>query len=190
MTENIILINEHSVKLIPYGYCGCGCGRKTLRRQRTNNKLNQLKGEYNKYLRSHRNHNGSNNSRWKGGRKITPQNYVMIYFPGHPRASKSYVYEHILVVEKIIGKYLPKKAEVHHIDNNRTNNTPSNLILCQNKSYHNLLHLRERALKECGNPSWRMCRKCKEWDALENLHCHVVSTGKHQLIYYHRKCLK
>ena len=41
-----------------------------------------------------------------------------------------YVRDHVAVVERIIGKKLPKGAIVHHWDGDRLNNTPSNLVVC------------------------------------------------------------
>lgn len=66
---------------------------------------------------------------WKNGRIINGYGYVMINvdFP-HPRAyAGMYVPEHILVAEKILGRLLEKNEVVHHIDQNRQNNSPSNL---------------------------------------------------------------
>jgi len=51
--------------------------------------------------------------------------YVMIYIPSHPRAKNNggYVFEHILVMEKKLGRYLEEGENVHHLygvkDDNR-----------------------------------------------------------------------
>lgn len=70
--------------------------------------------------------------------------YVVIYLPDHPAAMSSknwdgYVYEHIVVAEKKIGRRLRSNEEVHHLDLDRTNNNPSNLIVLE-KSQHVTLH--------------------------------------------------
>jgi len=67
--------------------------------------------------------------------------YVLISVHG-----KQY-YEHILVAEKALGKPLPPGAEVHHLDENRRNNKPNNLVICPSRAYHKLLHMRMRQLK-------------------------------------------
>lgn len=44
--------------------------------------------------------------------------------------------EHVMVMEKRIGRPLTRGEIVHHIDGNRSNNADSNLHLCQNHSEH------------------------------------------------------
>lgn len=77
----------------------------------------------------------------------------------HPRASSSgCVYEHVLIAEDALGRYLPEGAEVHHVDGNPKNNARTNLVICQDKAYHKLLHVRSRVLRAGGNPdSDRIC---------------------------------
>lgn len=88
---------------------------------------------------------------------------------------------HVLLAEKALGKKLPKGVVVHHIDSNGLNNDPSNLVICPDEAYHQLLHLRMRALAECGNADWRKCPYCKEWDAVE----YLMKTKK---AYTHQHC--
>lgn len=77
--------------------------------------------------------------------------------------------EHILLAEKVLGKPLPKGAVVHHADGNSFNNTLTNLVICPDRAYHNLLHARMRALAVCGHADWRKCSYCKEYDNPENM---------------------
>ena len=44
------------------------------------------------------------------------------------------------------GKKLPKGSHVHHMDRNRANNDPSNLVICQDAETHNAIHARGREL--------------------------------------------
>ena len=72
---------------------------------------------------------GSLNSNWKGGR-INKDGYIMVYAPEHLNANKrGYVYEHRLVMSGLINRPLYPDEVVHHIDGNRSNNDPSNLML-------------------------------------------------------------
>jgi hypothetical protein len=71
--------------------------------------------------------------------------YVVIYMPSHPKAMKSknwngYVYEHIVVAEKDIGRSIRDDEEVHHLDFNRLNNSPENLLVLTSSSHKKLHH--------------------------------------------------
>lgn len=89
--------------------------------------------------------------------------YVMIHQPQHPRARKlrGYIAEHVLVVERALGKCLPDGAQVHHINGVRDDNRPENLVACNDLKYHMLLHSRAKALAACGHADWIKCFVCK-----------------------------
>lgn len=71
---------------------------------------------------------------------------------------------HQKVVEDILGKKLPKGAQIHHIDGDKHNNEPSNLIVCPDQKYHHLLHIRQRTLDAGYNPNLdKFCPDCKEY---------------------------
>lgn len=75
----------------------------------------------------------------------------------------------VLVAERALGRRLPKGSEVHHVDENKSNDANHNLVICENASYHRLLHRRQRALKACGHASWRKCWACKHYDDPQNM---------------------
>lgn len=91
------------------------------------------------------------------------------------------IYEHRIIIERALGHSMPAGAIPHHVDENPSNNENSNLVLCQDESYHLLLHRRMRALKACGNKNWRKCVFCHKHDSPENLLVSSQGRSFHQL---------
>lgn len=84
---------------------------------------------------------GGNNHRWRGGVYERSDGYIMIYCPMHPLKDKdNYVFEHRLVIEREINRYLGPEERIHHIDKNRSNNDLVNLVLFSNGGTHHRLH--------------------------------------------------
>lgn len=117
------------------------------------------------------------------GTTITGTGYVRVRLPHHSRANmRGYVLAHVLIAEKALGKPLPPAAVVHHHNGDKADNdTPGNLVICQDNGYHMLLERRGRALKACGHASWRKCKYCKRYDAPDKL----IIKG-HQI--FHQNC--
>lgn len=67
--------------------------------------------------------------------RINYEGYVMVECRAHPNAIQGRVREHRLVVEKVIGRYLDKSEIVHHIDGNRQNNDPVNLMITDHQNH-------------------------------------------------------
>ena len=68
-------------------------------------------------------------------------NYKDITVQYHPKKRPNgCVYEHVLVMEKILGRYLLDGEVVHHNDENKSNNKPSNLIVFQTQADHARYH--------------------------------------------------
>lgn len=71
-------------------------------------------------------------ARWKGGRFHAGGGYVKCYAPHHPSVrdkGKRYVFEHRLVMEGLIGRFLLPHESVHHKNGVRDDNRPENLEL-------------------------------------------------------------
>jgi len=98
-------------------------------------------------------------------RRVCPKGYAQRRIPDHPEAdSPGYVYEHRLFAEAALGKPIPAGAVVHHVNGDGADSRPGNLVLCNDNSYHRLLHLRARAFEATGNPAARQCIFCHEWE--------------------------
>lgn len=72
--------------------------------------------------------------------------------------------EHIVIVERALGHALPDGAEVHHVDENKAHNAGANLVVCPDRTYHRLLHIRAAAFDACGNANYRRCAYCRNYD--------------------------
>ena len=72
---------------------------------------------------------------------IIKKGYKKILDYNHPRADKKgYVFEHIVVMEKHLGRLIEKQEEVHHIDKDRGNNNINNLMLFPDHYSHMQYH--------------------------------------------------
>lgn len=73
---------------------------------------------------------------WKGGKTLSGNGYILVYAPGHPRAYRSRVYEHIIVIEKFLGRFLRTGEVVHHLNGVKADNRLENLIILENDKKH------------------------------------------------------
>lgn len=136
--------------------CECGCGRPTKLAKRS--ERGHLKGQANRFLQGHR---------------------IYIAKPAiraYRRKSRDGLARplHVLIAEHALGKPMPRQAIVHHIDENKLNNSPSNLAICQDRAYHLLIHKRMRILAAGGNPNTEKiccrCHKPKRLDCFAKAH--------------------
>lgn len=84
-------------------------------------------------------------------------------------------WEHIRVAEQTIGRKLGKYEKVHHINGNKTDNNPTNLMVLRTEKDHRLVHSKipcELFKTKDGSyiavPIQRECKNCKRLFIPEN----------------------
>jgi len=105
---------------------------------------------------------GSANSSWITGRAVDLDGYVLVSAPpGHPYPRKNgRVYEHRLVAEAKLKRYLLPLETVDHIDGLHLHNAPSNLRVFPSNADH------LRATITGLTPKWSV----KGWEAMNTAH--------------------
>lgn len=88
---------------------------------------------------------GKDHWHWKGGRQVTKNGYIEVWMdPSDPFYKMSgkdgYVYEHRLVMARILNRCLNPWEDVHHVNHNRHDNGPENLQVVS-KSEHTRRHM-------------------------------------------------
>lgn len=127
----------------PSGLCFCGCGQITPIAKKTQRSQHAIKGQHQRYAFGH-----------------SPRNAQM---QGYRSAWRDAPYHalHRVRAEKALGHRLPKGAEVHHPDEDPWN-WNARLVICQDRAYHFLLHVRARIVRAGGNPNTDyVCFRCR-----------------------------
>lgn len=75
---------------------------------------------------------GSLSPRWRGGRKVRKDGYVLVA----PPSGGEYVLEHRVVMERVLGRPLQPEEVVHHKNGNPSDNSPENLQLFASQADH------------------------------------------------------
>jgi hypothetical protein len=127
--------NKDTSKVI----CSCGCGGQL-------DKYNKW-GYKRKFIHGH-NMRGKQSGNYRGGR-TNLYDYILVLVKNHPYCDmRGYVFEHRLVMEKHLGRYLKEDEYIHHIDHNPKNNNINNLLLMSSHAEHRRLHIEENRRKK------------------------------------------
>ena len=86
--------------------------------------------------------NGKKPTNWNGGRReCRADGYIQILKPDHPYATKEgYVFEHRLVMEEALKRFLTADEVVHHINGNKKDNSIENLMIFSSLRDHTTYH--------------------------------------------------
>ena len=85
----------------------------------------------------------------EGKKHISSHGYVKVYVGRkHSMADGSgYAYEHRIIAEQILGRALMPNEKVHHIDGNRQNNSPENILVVDGNREHYVFHRKNQNLR-------------------------------------------
>jgi hypothetical protein len=79
--------------------------------------------------------------------RITRNGYIAILSPYHPfKRCDGYVFEHRLVMEKMIKRFLKPEECCHHINGIKTDNRIENLMLFKNLAAHRKFHKQHKQI--------------------------------------------
>lgn len=142
------------------GYCRCGCGTQIpILSRHTGKTLARFVFGHHRRGRHFPNEDyssrsGKNNVRWNGGKSRHTAGYIRILSPDHPNHDhQGYVFEHRLVMEQHLGRYLTVDEVVHHINGNKHDNRIENLQLMtkkEHRSHHGKKDTSDRKCCDCG----------------------------------------
>lgn len=78
--------------------------------------------------------------KWDGRKTKRYDGYVLVWVPEHPKNFRGWYYEHRLVMERNIDRFLENWETVHHINEIKDDNRPCNLFVCT-EDQHRKAHL-------------------------------------------------
>lgn len=136
----IVYVPKYRLKT--FSYCSRKCSAQLAYKNRIYKPLSkEIKDKISNNLTGR--FRGEDSPHWKGGRILYADGYIYIYSSNHPyKDSHGYVFEHRLIVEKEIKRYLLPSEHIHHINGNKQDNRIENLKILTN-SEHLKLHWQE-----------------------------------------------
>lgn len=126
-----------------YKFCKCGCEQMIKAFGKNNRPVHYVfghspqmkKGETNggSYKRGHLGLRGAEAPNWRGGVGLMRNGYLQVWVQGKRK------YLHRLILEQELGRELKVTEQVHHIDHDKLNNSPDNLVVlspAEHARYH------------------------------------------------------
>ncbi len=115
---------------------------------------------------------------WNIRKVVSKGDYNYAVVPEHPRAARyGYVLEHRVIMENFLGRLLERHEVVHHKDENKKNNSISNLEV-MHSSDHSRLHVKPAI------PNSSICKNCQKpftrRKGLTSVFCSRSCNGKYQ----------
>lgn len=117
-------------RVMASGVCECGCGLKTTIPRVTDRSRGWVRGVPIRFVNGH------------SARMVAPKSY--------PVRNGDRIHRNIC--RQILGKPIPPKVVVHHVDDDPTNYANDNLVILQSQYEHMNLHRRRAALRAGGHP--------------------------------------
>lgn len=103
--------------------------------------------------------------------------YLLLYSNEHPnrQASGPYIYEHRLVASRKIGRALLETEDVHHINHNKKDNRPENLLVVDYLTHHRL----EKGWWIEGDVWYKNCTRCFVKMRVNEINFYFSKNGKY-----------
>lgn len=127
--------------------CKCICCKS--KRGETKRKNNSFYGKrHTQETKKLMGRKGKENPNWKGERKLVASGYIYVYSPNHPhKTGDNRVFEHRLIVEKYLKRYLTKKERGHHVNGIKNDNRIENLMGFSSSNSHKAFHRNPKLVK-------------------------------------------